>query len=578
MYYKCKVEIPKIKGKIYQKEKNGTVYVEFEYDRKYVPEKRYNIPYRTTIGKACPDEPEMMFPNANYLKYFPDAVLPEIEARAARSSCLRIGASLIVQKIISDYGLDDMLKRIVGRDWGLFMDLVAYSIISENNAAQHYPEYAYNHPLLTEGMKAYSDTKVSDFLKDIGDGRHVDFLNEWNGTRDHTERIYITYDSTNKRCQAGDIEIAEYGRPKDGGDKPVFNFSVAYDHGNREPLFYEDYPGSIVDVSQLTLMLGKAEGYGYRNAGFILDRGYFSAANIRFMDRNGYEFVIMVKGMKNLVSGLIMENKGTFEEIRSQTIRRYRVSGKTVKARLFPTDGKERYFHIYYSASKYASEREVLEADVDRMAKTLKKAEGKKVEFDSIYGKYFDLIYHGEGDDKTFLCGMELSDAVERRVKLCGYFAIVTSEEMTAADAIHLYKSRDASEKLFRGDKSFLGQNCLRVHSDESAEGKIFVEFVALIIRNRIYTSLQDELVNYENRPNYFTVPAALRELQKIEMIRLYDGAYRLDHAVTSAQKNILKAFGVDEQWIKKKAKGISGALLSAPAIGSEKNAKSKKL
>ena len=140
MYQKCKVKIPKAKGKIYPKEKNGTTYIEFEYDRKYIPEKRYNIPYRTTIGKACPGEPEMMFPNANYLKFFPDAALPESEARAVRSSCLRIGASLIVQKIIRAYGLDAMIERIIGRDCGLFMDLVAYSIISENNAAQHYPE------------------------------------------------------------------------------------------------------------------------------------------------------------------------------------------------------------------------------------------------------------------------------------------------------------------------------------------------------------------------------------------------------------------------------------------------------
>jgi len=118
--------------------------------------------------------------------------------------------------------------------------------------------------------------------------------------------------------------------------------------------------------------------------------------------------------------------------------------------------------------------------DVDRMAKTLKKTEGKKVELENTYRRYFDLVYHGECDDKIFMCGMELAKAVERDVKLCGYFVIVTSEEMTATEAISLYKSRDASEKLFRSDKSFLGNNFLRVHSNESAEGKIFVEFVAL--------------------------------------------------------------------------------------------------
>ena len=37
-------------------------------------------------------------------------------------------------------------------------------------------------------------------------------------------------------------------------------------------------------------------------------------------------------------------------------------------------------------------------------------------------------------------------------------------------------------------------------------------------------------------------VPAAIKELEKIEMIRLSDGNYRLEHAVTSTQKEILKA------------------------------------
>jgi hypothetical protein len=40
-------------------------------------------------------------------------------------------------------------------------------------------------------------------------------------------------------------------------------------------------------------------------------------------------------------------------------------------------------------------------------------------------------------------------------------------------------------------------------------------------------------------------VVAALKELEKIELIRNPDGTYQLDHAVTATQKEILKAFGV---------------------------------
>ena len=115
---------------------------------------------------------------------------------------------------------------------------------------------------------------------------------------------------------------------------------------------------------------------------------------------------------------------------------------------------------------------------------------------------------------------------------------------MTAKQALEIYKGRDASEKLFLSDKTFLGNHALRSSTEESAASKIFIEFVALIIRNRMYNHLRDAMKKMAKKPNYMTVPAAVRELDKIEMARQLDGVYRLDHAVTATQKTILKAFG----------------------------------
>lgn len=82
------------------------------------------------------------------------------------------------------------------------------------------PSYAYNHPLFTEAMHIYSDSKVSDFLNSITDDQSAEFLNDRN--------------------------------------LPVFNYAIPYDTTNREPLFYEKYLGSINDVSQLQFTLDKA--------------------------------------------------------------------------------------------------------------------------------------------------------------------------------------------------------------------------------------------------------------------------------------------------------------------------------
>lgn len=569
MYLDFKVKIPSDSAGITRKKIKGTTYIYYSYEHNYSSEKGYTVPKSTSIGKCTDDEPDLMYPNTNFLKFFPSEELPETKGGAHRSGCLRIGTYLVLRRIIAEYHLDEMIGNIIGKNSGLFLDLAVYSIIAENNAGQYYPDYAFNHPLFTDRMKIYSDSKISAFINSITGDQSRAFLDEWNEKQDHSQKIYISYDSTNKNCQAGDIDFVEYGHPKEDTGAPVINYSVAYDRNNAKPLYYEDYPGSIVDVSQLQYMLEKAGGYGYKNVGFILDRGYFSKENIHYMDKYGYEFVIMMKGMKELVKSLVLEVKGTFEEDRRYSIRDYKVSGITVKKQLYPSDEKERYFHIFYNDRKRSSEHEAIEAKIDRMAECLHKHEGTKYEIKgSGFAKYFDLIYYNKGKkDEKFMYGRELCDVINEEIRLCGYFVIITSEKMTAAQALELYKSRDASEKLFRGDKSYLGNKSFRVHTSESVHAKIFIEFVALIIRSRFYTCLKEQMQK-NGKKNYMTVPAAIRELEKIELIRQSDRGYGMDYAVTATQKEILKAFNMTAANIRTQASVMNEDLMKIEKEG----------
>lgn len=71
----------------------------------------------------------------------------------------------------------------------------------------------------------------------------------------------------------------------------------------------------------------------------------------------------------------------------------------------------------------------------------------------------------------------ERKDIISRENKLCGYFAIITSPEMSAAEPLY---------------------------------AKIFIEFVALIIRDKIYTCLKEGMKITGKKANYMTVPAAI--------------------------------------------------------------------
>lgn len=169
-----------------------------------------------------------------------------------------------------------------------------------------------------------------------------------------------------------------------------------------------------------------------------------------------------------------------------------------------------------------------------------------------------DVTYDKKG---VLVSVSEKEDAIERQIRLCGYFCIVTSEKMTASAALTQYKGRDISEKLFRSDKTFLGSNSMRTHTSQALSAKMLAEFVALIVHNRIYNLLKETMQRLQTRAKYMNVPKAVRKLEKIEMVRRNNGHYRLDHAITKTQKTILSSFGLVDEDVLDTAAGISSLL-----------------
>ena len=72
---------------------------------------------------------------------------------------------------------------------------------------------------------------------------------------------------------------------------------------------------------------------------------------------------------------------------------------------------------------------------------------------------------------------------------------------------------------------------------------------------------MKETVLRLDIRPNYMTVPAALRELEKIELVRRTGGRYQLDHAVSKRQKTILSAFGLNDEDVRSTAAEISKLL-----------------
>lgn len=95
----------------------------YAYEHNYNTEKGYTVPKNTTIGKCTDDDLELMYPNTNFLKFFPAEEMPETKGSAYRSGCLRAGPYFVLRKIIAEYRRDEMLGDIIGKNSGSFLDL-----------------------------------------------------------------------------------------------------------------------------------------------------------------------------------------------------------------------------------------------------------------------------------------------------------------------------------------------------------------------------------------------------------------------------------------------------------------------
>ena len=166
------------------------------------------------------------------------------------------------------------------------------------------------------------------------------------------------------------------------------------------------------------------------------------------------------------------------------------------------------------------------------------------------YEKLFRLKYDNNGYLESY---KRNETAIQKETERLGFFVIVTSKEMTAAEALDIYRQRDSVEKIFRMLKTGLEYDTFRVHSQDSLENKTYVLFIASIVRNYLFRGLKKVSEAENNKKNY-TVPAAISELEKITIVKNSKDVYIRRYGLTKKQKKILSQFGVTESYLNKVA------------------------
>nr|WP_235941629.1 hypothetical protein [Paenibacillus puerhi] len=131
-------------------------------------------------------------------------------------------------------------------------------------------------------------------------------------------------------------------------------------------------------------------------------------------------------------------------------------------------------------------------------------------------------------------------DAVAKAKRYYGYFALITNETMDAETALELYRNKDVMEKAFGNLKERLNMRRTLVSSEQSLDGKLFVEFVALI-----YLSYIKKQMQYTVLLKKYTMQSALDKLDVIECFEAPGQQVRVGELLEK-QKEIYASLGID--------------------------------
>lgn len=108
-------------------------------------------------------------------------------------------------------------------------------------------------------------------------------------------------------------------------------------------------------------------------------------------------------------------------------------------------------------------------------------------------------------------------------------------------EALRVYRDKDAVEKCFDDLKNQLDMKRLRIHSSASMDGRLFVQFVALIFMSALRKKMRDT-----GLIERYTVRELLEEMETLTQIR-YSGKYgRILTEVTKPQRQITESLGID--------------------------------
>ena len=511
---------------VYLKNPNGTTYV-YENISYWDKETKTSKQKRKSIGHIDPTSGKIV-PNRKK----GDSARNRLESEAAetqRCTVLTCGVTRLLDKAVSDIGLQKVLASVYPYDWSRILTC-AYYLVSEGGALCHVEKWKNTNAVpFTESL---ASQRISELLTRLTPTTQQEFFGKWVASNKQDE--YYAMDITSVSSYSDFIEFVRWGYNRDGDDLPQINLLMVTGENSHMPLYYRIIPGSIKDVRTLRESL---KNMAYIEAGqlhYVMDKGFYSESNIDAMYEAHKRFMIGIPFTAGFAVDLVEKYR---DSIRSHN--NYCMVGNDdlyAVTELMDWGGHRFYAHVYYDSYKAAVDEKAFDHTLHCCYEEL--INGKR---NKEHKKYYDQFFFIK---ETPVRGIKVEfneDAIaEYKRNHVGWFILAGNDIKDKVKALQVYRAKDAVEKCFDDLKNDLDMKRIRMHTKETMEGRIFIQFIALLITTRL-----KEVMNEAGWFKDYDLQEIIDEMKSMREVKVNGTRKKYSTEPTPLQRDIIKLYGL---------------------------------
>jgi len=526
----------------YHRKPNGATYV-YRQESFWDKSKKRSATRQVCIGKLD-GSGEIVYNK----RYSDPAARSALEKGEAISESVTTGQSLVLAKATKETGLERVLRSSFDADVADKLISLAYAVVATGEGTM------YSAPIWIEDNDCPAhdapptSQSISWLLSQISQSRIEAFLRAWCTHRDKGGREQYCFDITSISSHNKNNPFVEWGYNRDKERLPQVNLALLTSVKTSIPTYFELLPGSMSDVRCIHTFCERMEKYGTGRIRMLLDRGFYSEGNIKLLLDAHIGFCIPVPQNISWAQKLIDESREAVEMpehiITLSDDGKAAVYGMSV---LSKADGRRVWKHVYYDSARRAEHILGFFADLAAWEEEL--TSGNTLEANQwAYDAYFTVKTTPKRGRKVARNQETINSYKSDRA---GYWVILTNTEKDGAACLKAYRERSLVEQSFDDFKNELDLKRLRTHNQDTMRGRVFVQFLALVITAYIRMTLddawagRDEVPREDRLSRHYSIKELMLRLGSYRMTRFSDRYGKVVSTPTKAQREIFTAFGI---------------------------------